>query len=323
MNLDIYDIKMNRILFIDRYSSLLWQEGYDTQGMFSLELPASKDYIKLLRPDCYVARRDRDTVMVITSVTVKKGVITATGKMATWILSNIAYIGEIKTPVAIGTAVESTFLTAIENHPKHNYPALKLALPLDFSYEYGKSKIGSGSLLDIYSNLCKAADAGLKIAKVKTASGAELHIKFYKPQTPKSNVVFSPSYGNMGDYSITWSTEKYKNYALVESEGSATGYASDENALVYRDVIVTASDGENAEAAARDELENAADILNVKFTPSAVGFGTEYDLGDTVKIILNEYDLILTARVIQYSLKEQRNSSVTNIVVGSPTIIRR
>ena len=70
MNLNLYNEDMQRISIIGTsFVSCLWAEGYNTTEDFILEVQATKEYKSKLRPDCYVGRDDRKTLMVIKSIT--------------------------------------------------------------------------------------------------------------------------------------------------------------------------------------------------------------------------------------------------------------
>ena len=64
MNLSLYDPQLNRISIIEsRFVSCMWSEGYNTTQPFTLELQATAEYKQKVKPDCYVGRDDRKTLM--------------------------------------------------------------------------------------------------------------------------------------------------------------------------------------------------------------------------------------------------------------------
>jgi hypothetical protein len=54
--------------------------------------------------------------------------------------------------------------------------------------------------------------------------------------------------------------------------------------------------------------------------PLAKEFGSKYDLGDILTIVLNEYNLVLQARVSRFTQKQQRNQLETIVEIGNITI---
>ena len=64
MNLSLYDPQLNRIAIIEgRFVSCMWSEGYNTTQPFTLELLATAEYKQKVKPDCYVGRDDRKTLI--------------------------------------------------------------------------------------------------------------------------------------------------------------------------------------------------------------------------------------------------------------------
>lgn len=96
MNLNLYNEDLQRISIIGtNFVSCLWAEGYNTTEDFTLEVQATKEYKSKLKPDCYVGRDDRKTLMVIKSIETAGNKIVATGKQATRILDDVAFVGTL------------------------------------------------------------------------------------------------------------------------------------------------------------------------------------------------------------------------------------
>ena len=53
----------------------MWSEGYNTTQPFTLELLATAEYKQKVKPDCYVGRDDRKTLMVIKTVVSKAAML--------------------------------------------------------------------------------------------------------------------------------------------------------------------------------------------------------------------------------------------------------
>ena len=51
--------------------------------------------------------------------------------------------------------------------------------------------------------------------------------------------------------------------------------------------------------------------------PLAKEFGTKYDLGDILEIVLSDYNIKLEARVSRFTQKEQKNQIETIVEIGN------
>lgn len=339
MRFEIFNVNMNRVTLIDKYISMLWREEYNGTGAFLLELTENDDYIKSIRPDCFVTASGRSAVMVITSVTVKNGIITASGKMASWIMSNMV-CSEILRPkfdvssglieIADASDLVAFLLEAItsayNNHPKYGYSAFNYnaisRLGNVWLNDYYGEETGKEPVLDIVKRVCKLGDIGFMIRKSTDGASAPLYLYLYKPSDADANIkkTFSPEFGNMKDYSITWSVENYKNYAVaLLAEDQTEGFAVDggDTPTPYRDTVINVSSYKNHDVAlgtAHAQLKNFDNIVNVSFTPIGDGF----DIGDVVRIVINKYGVDVKRRIIKYTIQESKNKVSKSIEVGTP-----
>lgn len=327
MNLNLYDKDLNRISIIgERYKSCLWSEGYNSVETFTLELNATDEYKKKVKEDLYVGRSDRNTLMVIKSVTVKGNTIVASGKTASRVLNDVAFIGTIKENSEIDTAIA----TAYNNSARYkNLDVVASGLGVKYGHE-----ISNKSFLELCTTMCEDQDVGFKTIR----NGSKLETVFYKPQE-NSNLIFSEKYGNLTITSILKSVESYKNYAIVLGQGEGENRVRVDvdktNGEERRELIIdvrnvsqeeneTLAEYKQRLAAQGNEklLENQS-VFSYEFTPYEKDFGKKYDLGDILTIVLPEYGLTLQARVTQFSQKAQNNSTTTTIKVGNTTIKRR
>ena len=301
MNLSLYDKDLNRIAVIGgQFVSCLWSEGYNSTEQFCLELIQTDDYKKKVRPDCYIGRADRKTMMVIKSVEFKNGRIVASGKQATRVLDDVAFVGTINAGVNIDTAVKSAY------NKSNKYRSLEFAetsLGVKSAHQ-----ISNKSFLELCKGLCEDTSLGIKVER----SNSGLVASFYKPEE-NENLIFSEKFGNLADPSVTFSTENYKNYAIVLGEGSGGERVSviidRTNGGDRREVVVDARDiqreeGETEESyKARltergiEKLLEHQEAFSCLFNPYAVDFGKRYDLGSLLTVRLDGYGVKLQARV--------------------------
>lgn len=326
MNLSLYDKDLNRIASIGgQFVSCLWSEGYNSTEPFCLELIQTDEYKKKVRPDCYVGRSDRKTMMVIKSVEFKNGRIVASGKQATRVLDDVAFVGTIKSGVDIDKAVKSAY------NESNKYRSLEFAetsLGVKSTHQ-----ISNKSFLELCKVLCEDANLGIKVER----SNYGLVASFYRPEE-NENLIFSERFGNLSNPSVTFSTENYKNYAVVLGSGTGEERVSviidRTNGSDRREIVIDARDtqpeeGETAESynarlAERgiEKLLEHQDAFSCLFNPYAVDFGKRYDLGSLLTVRLDGYGVKLQARVYKFTQKSQNNKTETSIEVGNITIKR-
>lgn len=326
MKINLYDENLHRIAIIDeRFVSCLWSEGYNTTENFTLELQETEEYKKKLKSDCYVGRNDRKTLMVIKTVEIANNKIIASGKQATQVLDDVAFIGTINE----GSKIDSSIEKAYNNSNKFKNVEI-VSSGLSETY---KHQISNKHFLKLCETMCQSEDIGFRSVK----NNGTINIEFYKPEQ-KPNLLFSQKFGNLSIDSIKLSTSVFKNYAIVLGEGEGENRirvdVDQTNGNERRELIVDAKDIQKEEnetvesynqrlmARGAEKLLECQKILNVAFMPFAKDFGTKYDLGDILTVLLPEYGIKLQSRVVRFTQKVQNNQTTTTIDVGN-LIIKR
>lgn len=326
MNLNLYDSNLNRIAIIgNQYVSCLWSEGYNTVENFTLEVVATDDYKRKIRVDCYVGRTDRPTLMVVKTVEFSGGNIVASGKQATRVLDDVAFVGTIPENSLIDKAILDAYNSG------NKYRNVEFAdTDLQVSYEH---QLSNTSILDLCEIMCQNKDVGFKAEK----QGKLLIVSFYKP-AERANLVFSQNFGNLFVNSISISNENLKNYAIVLGQGEgdqrAKAYVDATNGADRRELVVDAKDlqreeGEtdsnyNSRLVSRgvEKLLEKQQTFSCDFSPHAADFGSKYDLGDIITVYLTDYGITIKARISRFTQKSQRNKISTSVEVGQITIKR-
>lgn len=326
MRLSLYDKNLNRIAYIgEQYISCFWSEGYNTVQNFTVELVATSEYRKKVRTDCYVGRGDRPALMVIKSVEISNGKIVASGKTASRIMDDVAFVGTIKAGQTIDTAIKNAYNKTV----KYN----KLSIDDGNVTAKYNHQISHKSILELCLNMCQSADVGFRTIK----KAGYLVTEFYQPQL-NPNLVFSEKFGNLFVENIVLSNEAEKNYAIVlgagEGENRTKVYVDLTGGEDRKEIIVDADDiqkeeGEtdsdyNSKLTARgiEKLLEMQGTFSCSFVPYAKDFGTRYDLGDVLTIYLSEYGITLQSRVASFSEKSQGNSTEITVQVGKITLMR-
>jgi hypothetical protein len=324
MNLNLYDENLKRTSIIgNNFISCFWAEGYNTTEDFTLEVQATKEYKSKVKPDCYVGRDDRKTLMVIKSIETVGNKIIATGKQATRVLDDVAFIGTLPKGSTIDTSVKSAYNVSGKFH-NLEFATTNLGVKYD-------QQISHKSFLELCTVMCQSADVGLRVIRQNGGLVAE----FYKPEL-NINTKLSENFGNVKVNNIILSTENYRNYAIVLGEGEEENRTRVDvdltNGEKRREIIVDARniqrEEEETDTQYSDRLyaRGVEGLLEQQKTwecailPLAKEFGSKYDLGDVLTIVLNEYNLVLQARISRFTQKQQRNQLETIVEIGNITI---
>ena len=326
MKLSLYDAQLNRIAIIEsRFVSCMWSEGYNTTQPFTLELQATDEYKKKVKPDGYVGRDDRKTLMVIKTVRVKDGHIIANGKQANRILDDVAFAGTIQAGAVLDQAVYDAWETS------EKFENVVIAEPsLAVTYDH---QISNKSFLLLCETMCQATDTGFRVVR----KGKSVVLEFYKPEA-NPNRVLSERYGSLKIDAITLSTEKKKNHAIVLGEGEgedrvrvdvdlSNGEQKRSMFVDARDILreeEETDDSYNARLAARgyEKLLEQQGTWECAMNPLPQEFGSLYDLGDVITVLLPDYDLKLQSRLVRFTQQSQNNVIDTILEVGTITITR-
>lgn len=326
MKLNLYDEDLNRIAIIEgKFISCLWSEGYNTTEPFSLELQATEEYKRKVKPDCYVGRDDRKTLMVIKTVQVKGGRVIASGKQAGRCLDDVA----CETIIRAGSLVDASLKDAYDRSRK--FKNIEFEDPhLDVTYDH---QISNKSFLEMTETMCQETDTGFRAVR----KNKKIVMEFYRPERDP-NLVLSERYGSLKVDTVTLSTENLKNHAVVLGEGEDTNrfrvYVDLSGGEQIRSIIVDARDitreeGEtDSSYSARLIARGVEKLLEQKGTqecamnPLPQEFGTRYDLGAIVSALLLDYGMNLQARITRFTQKSQNNIIETVVEVGNITIVR-
>lgn len=326
MKLNLYNANMERIAIIEgRFVSCMWSEGYNTTQPFTLELVETSEYKLKVKPDCYVGREDRKTLMVIKTVRAKGGRIIANGKQANRCLDDVA----CEDIIQAGSRLDASLKNAYDNSRKfHN---IEFADPhLDVVYPH---QISNKSFLLMMETICQETDTGFRVVR----SGRNVVVEFYKPVV-NPNRILSERFGSLKIDSITLSTENLKNHAIVLGEGEGENrrrvYVDMSGGEQIRSLFVDARDiireeGESdASYDARLYARGVEKMLEQKGTwecamnPLPKEFGSLYDLGDIITVPLQDYGMKLQARITRFTQQSQNNIIDTVVEIGNITIMR-
>lgn len=193
MECSFYDMSLTRIGAISTWVSMVWEDCYNTEGKFQIELQYQKDLFDLIQPDVYCGITGHDTLMLIKSVQVKGGKIVANGFSAcTRILND-----RVSTRVISNQNAEAALLSLIS--AMQAWPRVYAGEAQGLTDIYAP-QISDGALLKYALAISAETDMGFRMRHDPAAK--KLIFECYKPAL-NLNARYSTKYGNMGD--ITYS----------------------------------------------------------------------------------------------------------------------
>ena len=326
MRLNIYDKDLNRICIVgDNYISCLWNEGYNSVEPFTLELNSIDEYRQKIKEDFYVGRSDRPTLMVIKDIVFNKDTIVVSGKQATRVLDDVAFIDTIAEGGRIDENIKSAY-----NSSNRYYNLLIEDSNLDETYDH---QISNKSMLELCQIMCEDRDMGFKVVKREK----KCLLQLYKP-VKKENLVFSEKFRNLALKEIAISNDLEKNYAIVLGQGEGVNRTRVDvdisGGLQRKEIIVDSRNLQKDEGESQSDYEERLRVEGLEtllatsskraysFFPNVGDFGVKYDIGDILEIRLPEFNSILTARVVRFSEKSQNNISEISVEVGKILVKR-
>lgn len=324
MKLNFYDKGLNRIGEIQTWVSMVWEEGYNTQGVFQLEVQEISGIYSLLRRWVYVMKPDSDTVMVILSVQTKDSKIVAVGAPATCVLARRVSTVEISNQNA-ETALRAIVggMTAWEN--------LELGEIAGITDIY-TAQISDKQVLEYCENIAQAVDMGFKIVR----NGKKLNFVCYKPSL-NPNAKYSEEYGNVGNIEHTESDVNYYNVARVAGEGEGNGRVTvwaGNTTATGNDRLELYIDARDVQRDSEETLESYQERLiargNQKLIEQARIASVSFDiaddsvsLGDVITVKLANLGIVYQVRIITVRETSQNNKTTRTVEVGEPILRRR
>lgn len=324
----IYNIELERQAVLTTFVSLLWQEGYYSEGTFQLECVLSDELMDLFQLEWYCGLTDHDTLMVIKSVQVENGMIVVNGYPATHIFADRVSTEEV------GYEDAGQIFYDLLNNMTY-YPRIEA----DQFYEYTigvtfDQTTSDHTLQEYFEKIAQACDVGFRLYHDK--SEQLLHLIVYQPGE-NENAKYSTNYGNLGDISYEHSSVDYKNVAVVAGQGEGddrvTVFAGDTDAegADRREMYVDARQEQQEEDETDDEyetrlIEYGEEKLLEQLETESISFTVDDDdvaLGDIVYCHITEIGLDIQARVTVIEEVYQDNVMQKTLTVGTPIILRR
>jgi hypothetical protein len=187
-------------------------------------------------------------------------------------------------------------------------------------------------MLELCQTMCQSGNIGFKAVKVDK----KIQISLYKPNnTP---VKFSEFIGNVKFDNIVNSVENYKNYAIVLGQGEGENRIRVDVDLTKGgkrlELLIDGKDIQQEEneteenykkrltARGVEKLLEKTKAFSIDIINSPKGFGTEYDLGYNVLVVIPEYNLKFSTRIVKFEEKSQQNRNEVSITLGELIKVR-
>lgn len=326
MECNIYDTDLNRVGVLYTWVSMVWEESYNDEGSFQLELQQIDSLTDLLQVDRYCGIPDSDTLMIIKAIEISDGTVLASGYPATHILAD-----RVSTTVISNQPAETALRALISSMDA--WPGLELGDPAGISDTFTAQK-SNATLLEYCQIISQAVDMGFRLRHDKARK--KLLFECYKPEA-NPNAKYSSLYGNMGEIRYSVSSANYKNVAVVAGAGEGADRitvlagATDMTGFTRREMYVDArqeqmQDGET-ESAYRSRLtqygeEQLVGQVIIEQVSCTVDAG-ELSLGDLVYCSLPELGVKLQVRVTGLTMTSELNGTTWEASLGTPIVLRR
>lgn len=319
MECNIYTPDLVRIGAVYTCISLTWEEQYNTEAMFELELQMADGLLDLFRPDRYLSLRGSDTLMIIKSVQVTEvDTLLVSGYGITHILTE-----RVSTYTAKNSNAEYLMRRLVSDYVT-DWPCLELGASAGITTRFDR-QTSDGTVFEYLEKIATECDIGFRIRK----DGSKLLFECYKPGI-NTEARFATKWGNVLDLTYSNSSVDYKNVAVVAGAGqganritvvvgdtAATGVDRRE---VYIDARDVQPEEDETEEAYRERLasygwEQLAEqpiIENVDFVVQG-----NVSLGDVVSVKVPEFGVDIMARVISLTTTMEGNVLTKTMSIGT------
>jgi hypothetical protein len=187
------------------------------------------------------------------------------------------------------------------------------------------------NLLELCQTLAQAGGLGLTLLQQVAVGGFPLQFDVYDPADLTNTAVFNPNFGTLSAFNYTLASAS-ANYIIAGGGGEGTArtfreagdslsIAQDgriEEFLDQRQTTVTAE----LDQAVAAELATKAQHAELQLTPidtGAMAYVTDYNLGDTVSVVVDDIRIADIIRTITIMLTKDKGETITPFV-GSPTL---
>lgn len=221
MTFDVLDeTTLARLGTIDVWVSVYWDEPYNSEGNFTLEVRPTEENLSLLREGRWLVRTDAATRVPMRichrSNENEDANLVVTGYPATWIYTKRVSASAVKNENA-----EAAMLALAKAAAP--WPKLEVAEPKGFDTTFEQQTSGN-TLFDYFKTVGAACDLGFRVVLTGKNSAKKLMFEVWRP-TADPNNRFSTKWGSLREASWAFGDGSYANVALVLGAGEGSSRA--------------------------------------------------------------------------------------------------
>lgn len=334
MNLYVFDGDRNLAGIVESFEYLRWTRRYSSCGAFELKAIATPENTALLQIGNYLWKNDDEEAGIIEHLElsqVDKDTITASGRFATSLLARRIIWGTETLNGSLSTCIQTLL-----NH--HVISPTDTSRRIDFISCSNavvsasvSTQISYKNLMDAVTELCGAADAGMKTV----FSSASKTFTFTPYIGAASQAVFAHEYENLTEQTYTQNSAGYANTALVGGEGDGADRVmvtivsgTKEN---RREIFVDAKDLRSQDFGSysaaltfrgQSKLSDQAMALSYDVeinTHGNLDYKIDYDIGQTVQVLSRKWGVSMSARITEIEESYDTNGRSLNVTLGKST----
>ncbi len=332
MELYIYNSNRELAGIVESFEYLRWTRRYSQCGSFELKAIATQENTALLKEGNIIWKSDDEEAGIIEHLELsqtEQEIITASGRFATSFLARRIVWQTEKLSGDISNCVEQLINNNLINPSDTarkisgiSFLSPNLNVPISTQVSYR-------NLMDVITELCEVSEVGIKT--VFTPSTGILTVMLYMGL--ESQAVFSKEYENLTEQIYTISAADYANTALVGGEGEgadrtfvaiASGSGEERHEIFidakdlrkddfgadYIDTLIFRGQSKLNEQAIRYSFDTSVN------PHGNLSYKTDYDLGQTVKVISKAWGVSMTTRITEIVETYDANGQSVSVVFG-------
>jgi len=332
--MELYIYNSNRELegIVESFEYLRWTRRYSQCGSFEIKAIATQENADLLKEGNIIWKNDDEEAGIIEHLELsqtEQEFITASGRFATSLLARRIVWQTEKLSGDLSVCVEQLINNNLINPSdtarkitdiSFSSPNLNVPISTQVSYR---------NLMDVVTDLCGVSDVGIKT--VFTPATAVFTVTLY--MGTESQAVFSKGYENLIEQIYTISATDYANTALVGGEGEGADRTfvaiTSGSGETRHEIFVDAKDLREDDFGAdyidtlifRGQSKLSEQAIRYSFDTSVNPHGnltykTDFDLGQTVKVISKEWGISMTTRITEVEETYDADGQSISVVFG-------
>jgi len=332
--MELYIYNSNRELegIVESFEYLRWTRRYSQCGSFEIKAIATQENADLLKEGNIIWKNDDEEAGIIEHLELsqtEQEFITASGRFATSLLARrIVWQTEILSgdlSACVEQLINNNLINPSDTARKItdiSFSSPNLSVPISTQVSYR-------NLMDVVTDLCGVSDVGIKT--MFTPASGVFTVTLY--MGTESQAVFSKGYENLIEQIYTISAADYANTALVGGEGEGADRTfvaiTSGSGETRHEIFVDAKDLRGDDFGAdyidtlifRGQSKLSEQAIRYSFDTSVNPHGnltykTDFDLGQTVKVISKEWGISMTTRITEVEETYDADGQSISVVFG-------